>query len=45
MTTGPETGEVCEQAGFEWHDEDGILQNVSYEHISPKSQVLRKEQV
>lgn len=45
VTTGPETGEVCEQAGFEWHDENGVLQNVSHEHISPKSPVLRKEQV
>ncbi|OED49630.1 hypothetical protein AB838_06130 [Rhodobacteraceae bacterium (ex Bugula neritina AB1)] len=45
VSSGPETGEVCEQAGFEWHNEDGFLQGVSYAHISPKSQVLRKEQV
>ncbi|MDE4099701.1 hypothetical protein [Phaeobacter gallaeciensis] len=45
VTSGSETGEVCEQADFEWRDEDGVLQYVGYDHNPPKSQILRKEQV
>ncbi|MDE4276780.1 hypothetical protein PXK58_20920 [Phaeobacter gallaeciensis] len=45
VTSGSETGEVCEQADFEWRDEDGVLQYVSYDHKSPKFQFFKKGRI